>query len=144
VQAPVLVVPHDAGYTPVKHITYASDFTYKTSIELFHPLIELVRVFKAKVYILHVRQHHNGVSEQELIGRNSSEIIFEGCDHDFVTVEEPNVNSGINKYLQQQTSELLVMVAHKHTFLERVFSKNHTTSMAYETHVPLLILQDKK
>ncbi len=31
VKTPVLVIPHDATYTPIKHITYASDFTYKTS-----------------------------------------------------------------------------------------------------------------
>jgi len=143
VQTPVLVIPHDADYTPIKHITYASDFTYKTSTDLFRPLTELAQAFKAKVYIVHVRQHHGGVSEQELAGRNSSEIIFRHCDHEYVVIEEPTVNTAISKYLQQQASELLVMVAHKHTFLERVFSKNHTTAMAYETHIPLLILQDK-
>jgi len=143
VQTPVLVIPHDADYTPIKHIIYASDFTYKTTIELFRPLIELAQAFGAKVQILHVRQHHGTVSEQELTGKNSSEVIFQQCDHEYVTIEEPTVNTGISKYLQQQASELLVMVAHKHTFLERVFSKNHTTAMAYETHVPLLILQDK-
>jgi nucleotide-binding universal stress UspA family protein len=143
VKTPVLVVPHDATYVPVKHITYASDFTYKTSILLFNPLLELARAFGAKTHILFVRQNHGGDSEQELTGRKSSEIIFEGYDHEYVTIEEPSVNHGISKYLQQNSSELLVMVAHKHTFLERVFSKKHTTAMAYETHVPLLILQDK-
>jgi nucleotide-binding universal stress UspA family protein len=143
VKTPVLIIPHDAAYTPVKHITYASDFTYKTSTQLFNPLLELARVFGAKTHILFVRQGHGGNTEQELTGKKSSEIIFEGFDHEYITIEEPSVNQGISKYIQQYSSELLVMVAHKHTFLERVFSKNHTTVMAYETHVPLLILQDK-
>lgn len=143
VKTPVLVVPHDASYTPIKHITYASDFTYKTSTRLFTPLLELARACGAKTNILFVRQNHGGKSEQELTGRKSSEVIFEGIDHEYVIIEEPAVNQAISKYLQLQSSELLVMVAHKHTFLERVFSKNHTTAMAYETHVPLLILQDK-
>ena len=107
------------------------------------PLLELAHAFGAKTHILFVRQGHGGNSEQEQTGRKSNEIIFEGYDHEFVTVEESSVNQGINKYLQQYSSELLVMVAHKHTFLERVFSKTHTTAMAYETHIPLLILQDK-
>jgi nucleotide-binding universal stress UspA family protein len=143
VKTPVLVIPHDVNYTPVKHITYASDFTYKTSINLFQPLLELARAFQAKVHILYVRQVHGSNTELELAGKRSNEIIFEGCDHEYAIVEEPSVNQGISSYLKQQQSELLVMVAHKHTFLERVFSKNHTTAMAYETHVPLLILQDK-
>ena len=143
VKTPVLVIPHDTTYTPIKHITYASDFTYKTSIQLFNPLLELARIYRPRVHILYIRQNHGGDSEQELSGKQSSEIIFEGIEHEYVIVEEASVNQGISKYLQQQSSELLVMVAHKHSFLERVFSKDHTTAMAYETHVPLLILQDK-
>jgi len=143
VKTPVLVVPHDATYTPVKRITYASDFTYKTSIQQFTPLLELARAFQAKTHILYIRQGHGGDTELELMGKRNNEIIFEGYDHEYVIIEEPSVNHGISSYLQRHSSELLVMVAHKHTFLERVFSKNHTTFMAYETHVPLLILQDK-
>lgn len=143
VTVPVLVIPHDATYTPVKHITYASDFSYKTSAELFKPFIELASAFGAQVHILHIRQMHRGPFDEELAGRNNNDLIFSGIDHEFAIIEDPTVNGGINKYLQQQASELLVMVAHKHTFLERVFSKNHTTAMVYETHVPLLILQDK-
>lgn len=143
VKTPVLIIPHDAAYTPIKHITYASDFSYKTSLELFNPMLTLARTFGAKTHVLFVRQGHGGNSELELTGKRSNEIIFEGLDHEYVIIEEPSVNHGISKYLQQQSSELLVMVAHKHTFLERIFSKNHTTAMAYETHVPLLILQDK-
>jgi nucleotide-binding universal stress UspA family protein len=143
VTTPVLVIPHDTAYTPIKHITYASDFSYKSSVQLFNPLLELSQAFQAKIHILYVRQNHGGKSEQELTGKRSNEIIFEGVEHEYAIIEEPSVNQGINRYLQQQKSELLAMVAHKHTFLERLFSKNHTTAMAYETHVPLLILQDK-
>lgn len=143
VKTPVLVVPHDATYTPIKHITYASDFTYKTSTHLFNPMLKLARAYGATTHILFVRQGHGGNSELELTGKKSTEIIFEGYDHEYITLEEPSVNQGISKYIQEYSSDLLIMVAHKHTFLERVFSKNHTTVMAYETHVPLLILQDK-
>ena len=144
VKTPVLVIPHDAAYTPIKHITYASDFTYKTSPQLFNPLLEIARAVQAKTHILYVRQGHGGITEQELTGKQDNEIIFEGYDHEYAIIEEPSVNHGISRYLQQQSSELLAMVAHKHSFLERVFSKDHTTAMAYETHVPLLILQDKE
>ena len=143
VKTPVLVIPHDTAYTPIKNITYASDFSYKTSVQLFNPLIELARTLMAKIHILYVRQTHGGNTEEELTGKRSNEIIFEGVEHEYAVIEEPSVNQGINRYLQQHKSEMLAMVAHKHTFLERLFSKNHTTAMAYETHVPLLILQDK-
>jgi nucleotide-binding universal stress UspA family protein len=144
VKTPVLVIPHDAIYKPIQHITYASDFSYKSSVQLFEPVLELARVFKATINILYIRTHHTGISEQEMAGKKNKETIFEGVDHEYSTIEEPAVNQGISNYLQEHTSDLLVMVAHKHTFLERVFSRNHTTSMVYETHIPLLILQDKE
>ena len=50
---------------------------------------------------------------------------------------------GVIEYMATHASELLVMVEHKHSFLERLFSRDHTTAMAYETKTPLLILQDK-
>jgi nucleotide-binding universal stress UspA family protein len=143
VKTPVLVIPHDASYTPVKQIVYASDFSYRNTVQLFDPVLELARVYKAKINILYIRTHHTGISEQEMAGKKNKEIIFEGYDHEYTTIEEPAVNQGINNYLKAHACDLLVMVAHKHTFLERVFSKNHTTSMVYETHIPLLILQDK-
>lgn len=143
VKTPVLVIPHDATYTPVKQITYASDFSYQTSPRLFEPLLELVQAFNAKVTIVHVRQNHRATSEDEQLGKDVNEVIFNGVEHEYLFIEEAAVNIGISKYLQLQAIDLLVMVAHKHSFWERVFSKNHTTAMAYETHVPLLILQDK-
>ncbi len=36
------------------------------------------------------------------------------------------------------------MAVHKHDFFERFFTLNHTKAMAYETHVPMLVLQDKE
>jgi Universal stress protein UspA and related nucleotide-binding proteins len=143
VTTPVLVIPHDASYTPITCITYASDFSYGTSAGLFAPLLELARVFGAKINILHVRLHHSGVTDKEKEGPQKNEEIFQGFDHEYVIIEDSSVNQGISKYLENHSCELLVMVAHKHTFLERIFSKRHTRSMVYETHVPLLILQDR-
>ncbi len=36
------------------------------------------------------------------------------------------------------------MAVNKHNFFERFFTLNHTKAMAYETRVPMLVLQDKE
>lgn len=142
VKIPVLIIPHDAGYKPIQHITYASDFSYKTSVHLFTPLLVIAKTVGAKVHILHVQK--DTVKMDELVGRKSTERAFSGYDHEFVTITDNSVNHGINDYLQHHASELLVMVAHNHSFFERIFSKSRTTAMAYETKIPLLVLQDKE
>jgi nucleotide-binding universal stress UspA family protein len=140
-KTPVLIVPHDASYKPVKHITYASDFSYRTSPNLFAPLQAFAKKQNAHIDILHVQKGE--VKPEELVSRADISKFFSNYPHEFVTVSGNSVTQGINEYLQHHSSELLVMVAHKHTFFERIFSKSHTASMAYETKIPLLVLQDK-
>lgn len=144
VRVPVLIIPHDAGYAPVSNIVYASDFTYKKSFHLFDPLLNLAKKFKSVINILHIQLTHTTESPAILMGKKELEDIFVGYEHRFVTIEEKSVTTGINFYLQKNAASLLVMVAHKHDFFERIFSKNHTKEMAYETHIPMLVLQDKE
>lgn len=140
-KVPVLIIPHDAGYKPIKHITYASDFSYKTDIGLFAPLLKMTKTLGATIHVLHVQK--NVVKIEEVSGRTNTEKALQGYDHELVEVTSPSVTQGINDYLQQHDSQLLVMVAHAHTFFERIFSKSRTKAMAYETRIPLLVLQDK-
>lgn len=143
IKTPVLVIPHDAEFRAIKDIVYASDFSYRTNINLFDPLMELAEKFGAKIHILNVEKHREKVPAGELSGKPGSANIFEEVDHEYVTVASDSVTHGINEYLQTRPGQLLAMVAHKHTFFERIFSRSNTTAMAYETHIPLLILQDK-
>lgn len=144
VKVPVLVIPHDATYTSIQHITYASDFSDKNSIDLFKPLLELAGQFDAKIHILHVSRPTEGEKVDELVSQRANEIVFTNTDHEFVAVSDASITHGINGYLQHHSSDLLAMVAHRHSFFERVFSKSYTTAMAYETRIPLLILHDKE
>jgi nucleotide-binding universal stress UspA family protein len=144
IKVPVLIVPHDAGYAPVSNIVYASDFTYKKSFHLFDPLLNIAKKFKSVINILHIQLIHTAESAAILMGKKELEDLFAGYNHRFVTIEEKSVTAGINSYLQKNAANLLVMVAHKHDFFERIFSRNHTKEMAYETHTPMLVLQDKE
>ena len=141
IKTPVLVVPSHAVFTPIKNITYASDFSYKTHVGLFEPLLKMTKTFNAKIHILNVSRTQQ--NEKTVSGKMGIETIFEDSDHEFVEITDDSIMHGINQYIQHHKSELLVMVEHKHSFFERVFSKDHTTAMAYQTKIPLLILQDK-
>lgn len=141
VKIPLLIIPHDAGYKPISHITYASDFSYKTNISLFSPLLKIAKTVSAAIHVLHVQK--NVVKIEEVSGRTNTEKALQGYQYEFVDVVNQSVTQGINDYLQQHESQLLVMVAHTHTFFERIFSRSRTTAMAYETKIPLLVLQDK-
>lgn len=144
VRKPVLIVPHDASYKRMSIVTYASDFSYKTSFHLFDPLVAIIKQFQATLIILNVQLQHSGAKAEELVGKKDIEEIFKNIPHQFVSMEDNSVKTGINHYIQRNSSDMLVMVSHAHGFFDRIFSKDHTTAMAYETHIPMLVLQDKE
>jgi len=142
-KTPVLVVPHNALFNPVKQIVYASDFSYSSSRNLFRSLLEISEMFQAKLHIVQIRK--GGVtenSEREILSKNIISGLLGSIQHEFTIITDESITHGINNYVAQHDVQMLVMVAHKHTFFERLFNKIHTTEMAYQTKIPLLVLHD--
>lgn len=142
-KAPVLVIPAHYGFSVIKNITYASDFSYDVTPKLFKPLIRLARTFDAKLHVINVHRQKDDMKTRQVEGKLALGNFFEGLVHTFDDITHQSIMQGITEYMKTHDSELLVMVEHKHGFFERLFSKDHTTAMAYETKTPLLILQDK-
>ncbi|MBC7829891.1 MAG: universal stress protein [Chitinophagaceae bacterium] len=142
-RTPVLVIPHHSRFSPIRNITYASDFSYESNPQLFRLLIKLAKTFQAKLHVINVHRQKEDMKTRQMEGKLNIENIFQGIEHTFDDITHQSIMQGIMQYMETHASELLVMVEHKHSFLERIFSRDHTTAMAYETKTPLLILQDK-
>jgi K+-sensing histidine kinase KdpD len=139
-----LVVPHNTIFSPVEQIVYASDFSYSFSQNLFKPLTDLAGLFQSTLHIVHVRRMENVENkEKEVNAKNTISTLLGNVKHEFSVIADDSITHGINSYIEQHNVQMLVMVAHKHSFFERLFSKIHTTAMTYETKIPLLVLQDK-
>jgi nucleotide-binding universal stress UspA family protein len=143
VKVPVLVIPEKATYQAIQHITYAYDLNDPSNPALFQPLLDLAAAYQSRFSLLHV-ESPSEAKESTGPGNAPLENLFMGRQVNWVTIEDSSVTHGISEYLLQHPAELLAMIAHRHNFFERVFSKSHTTSMAYETSIPLLILHDKE
>ncbi len=145
---PVMLIPPQAIFRPINRITYATDFGYSRNAGLFDPLTTLLRIVGSALDILHVNEgtKENGPKdaaddEREILGKKELESIFQPFKPLFSMVKDVSVIQGIQAFARQQGSDLLVMVAHKHGLLERLFGKSSTREMAHETNLPLLVLQ---
>jgi len=143
VKVPVLIVPHDVPYTKPTIITYASDLSDTIHSKSFDPLFTFLRTFQAKLQVVHIRLQLNGSNPDENVSREAVRQIFKDTEYVFDIVHHSSVMQGIRLYLDAHPSEMLVMILRKHSFFERLFSRHHTTEMAYKTNSPLLILPEK-
>lgn len=140
---PVLVVPEGAQFTPLKKIALATDFDAGLNRSSFRSLMVLVKQFDASVQVVHVAEKAEAMVTSEIVGKMQLDVILANVRHSFHTVEQDDVEQGIDIFLHNHPVDLLVMVAHRHIFLERLFGHIYTQSTSYKTTVPLLVLEDK-
>ena len=139
---PVFVIPEKAEYKPIENITFASDFT-EINMDRYTLLLDLSEKFNSQIYILNVQKSDSSMSPAEAIGKMKTGVAFSNLNHQFHTINESNVEEGINKFIEKNPTDILAMVAHRHNLFERMFGKVHTKEMSYQTKIPLLVLQNK-
>ncbi|WP_172644587.1 universal stress protein [Flavihumibacter sp. ZG627] len=141
---PVLVVPEGASYSEWTSVVYATDFSYTMNLRCLNMLAELVKKHPgAKLNMVNIQRPAEIMSPEQISGKVRLEPILEHLQHQYHTVEHSSVEAGLESFLEQYPSQLLVMVAHKHSWWERLVSGSHTREMAYRSDIPLLVLQDK-
>lgn len=142
IDKPILVVPEQAQYAGLQNVTYATDFSYSVDFNVYGPLLSLLKQFNSTLHIVHVQKDKDEMKVQDIAGELDPAL--NAIPHEFHLVNDADVRHGIESYLENQPTDLLVMVTHEHSFMDRLFGKSHTTAMVYHTHVPLLVLKDKK
>jgi nucleotide-binding universal stress UspA family protein len=139
--SPVFVIPEKANYKPISNITFASDFDAEIEMDRYTLLLELAKKFNSQVNILNVQKKDSSLKPDKAIGKMSASVAFSKLNHQFHSINEKNVEEGINKFIEKEPADILAMVAHRHNLFERMFGKVHTRAMSYQTKIPLLVLQ---
>jgi nucleotide-binding universal stress UspA family protein len=144
IRTPLLIVPEKASFRELKQITYATDYSYDLNPRIYEPLVEFLKLFNGQLNILHVQKSAEEGRQQELAEQKKFEPIFNLIPPQYHVVTDAHVKHGIQAYLQDHPTDLLVMVTHERGFWERMFGKSHTKEMVYNTHIPLLVLKHSK
>jgi nucleotide-binding universal stress UspA family protein len=140
---PVFVITEKAVFKPINNITVASDYNATIEMDRYSILLEISEKFNSLINILHVQKKKNSMNPEKAIGKMKTSLAFSKHKHQFHTINENNVEEGINKFIETNPTDILAMVAHKHSLFERMFGKVHTKVMSYQTKIPLLVLQSK-
>ena len=140
---PVLIIPENSVYVSIDTVTLAADFDADTESGRYALLMEIAKKYNSFIQVLNVQKKGNEMSDSEFMGKMGTHYSLDVLKHSFNTVEDSSVIEGINKFIEEKPCDMLAMMAHKHSFIERLFGKVHTKDMSYETKVPLLVLQNK-
>lgn len=138
---PLLLVPEGASFKPLKHIILAIDFTEMISSAGMQTFYTLVKTFDASVSVLHVQKTGEEMKVSEVPEKLQMGRVLSMVDYQYEPVGANNINEGIQNFIDSHPADLLVMIAHHHSVLERLFNPTHTSAISSATKLPLLVLK---
>lgn len=140
---PVLIIPENVEFRNIEVITLATDFDSETDFSDYSVLRDIARKHDSIMQVLNVRKNESEFSSSEITGKINAASAFEDFNCEFFTIKDDKVDDGIEDFLENHPSDMLVMIARKRNLFQRIFGISHTKRMSYETEIPLLILKDK-
>ncbi len=140
---PLLIIPKNAGYQTIDTITLASDFNDEKILSNFAILEQLIKKFDPFIEILNVQKKDSKLTAEMLARKMRTDLMWNKYNHSFNMIEKDDIEEGINKFLKKHPTDLLVMVARKRNFINKIFKPSHTKKMTGLTKIPLLILHEQ-
>ncbi len=140
---PVLVVPGKAHFNNIKKIVYASDI--RNLPKEMKAVAQFAKYFESSINVLHVVEGHTNKDMEEL-ERNLARItkeeqLIQTAKYPkikFHVLNSANVPGAVDKFVNDQSADLLMMFTHRLDFYEKLFDKSITRQLAYHTKVPML------
>lgn len=137
---PVLIIPPTAEHTQLSEIVYASG-NNPLEISAIYRAIGFAQLFQSNLLLAHINEedyysyHVRKFNLDQLIEKQAIKL-------DMITVESTNIAKGLNDFIKEQGTDLLIMSTHHRNFFEQLFHKSVTCEMMLQSPVPLLILHN--
>lgn len=141
---PVLVIPHNADYHQIYKIAIALDFE-KFEEDVISKAMAYAKLFHADLHCIHANSSRNPLINEYL---KKLQNHFAGKPNVYFKVLESKSNHStegvldmINKYIDKEDINMLIMRTHNRTFFEKLFSISYAKEMALHTDTPLLVFK---
>lgn len=137
---PVLAIPAPAVYSPLKVITYATNYK-ESDILKIKELSVIAGVFNAQLNILHI----SPASEHQMEEKGAMEIFMKAVNSfvsynnlSFQLLQGEDVVQKLKEYTEQHYTNLLVTSTHNRDMFEKIFGTGITHQLAELSDVPLM------
>jgi nucleotide-binding universal stress UspA family protein len=140
---PVIVVPPGKEYgTGIKKIGFACDFDKVVENTPIKFIRNMVKEFGAEIHVLNVdyeSRHFKPETPEESLMLHT---LLEGLDPDYHFINHPDIEDGINEFVDQNEIDLLITIPKKHKVLDNLFKQSSTSQLVKQSHVPVMCVHE--
>lgn len=140
---PVLYIPFEASFKPIKTIAFATDLSFE-DIPAIQAVLKLIPGESTRIRLVHV-------TEKEIIEKSKCQVQIDkflseikkrikGADVAYEYVWNIDTDNGLEWIAEQPDIDMVAMVHKHHSFLSGFFKGSHVQKFSRNTHIPLLVL----
>lgn len=136
---PILVIPEGCAFQAIKQIAFATAITGNEP-PILNYLADLAKQLDAEIKQVYVNTMPYDLfdNKEEVWELSSSTVTKQKVN----MVREPNVEKGLDFFVEKHSIDLLAMMIPKRSKLEQYWHKSNTKKMAYKSHLPLLLIPE--
>jgi nucleotide-binding universal stress UspA family protein len=137
---PVLAIPHNAVYSHIKTIAFATN-AQQEDIEAIQALLPVAEFFDAEILVTHIADLDGQKTRQfEEFQKQAKEKIDSGRVA-YKVFAGSDVYESLISFISSANVGLVAMAKRKKGFFESLFGRSLTKEMAYSAKIPLLAFQ---
>jgi nucleotide-binding universal stress UspA family protein len=134
---PVIAIPKDYKPRNIQDIVFIYRKLNKSLFEVISPLLDIARIYKAKIHSVHLTGKHSGSVAY------SPELIFENYNYDHLELNKDSFTEGIHHLIQERGQpDLITVIKRKRGMLEYIFESSPTPKTIIDSPVPVLFLNE--
>ncbi len=137
---PILAVPEDYLFSPLKEIVFPTDFRTDFKRRVLQGLLEIANMNNTAIRVLHVSRKDDRLNPGQEENKQLLDEILEATTHSFHTITDKDVSEGIASFVQSRESDMIAFINRKHFFFGSVFSKPLVKEIGYDATTPILAL----
>ena len=143
-KCPTLSIPYGYELNQIEEICFFVDYENIPNSLLLSEVKSLAQKKNCAIKAVHIhtdkKLDKEGTYESEC--KSAFQNAFAGLDYSLKSFYAPTVASGIQNYIAMENPSLVVMIAHKQNFLERMFNASDSKLITNVSDVPVLVFHD--
>ena len=141
VDIPVLVIPTGTSLSNVEKLGLACDFSKNTEYPKLSFLVDVAEQKNLPLDIITLNRQEKTMTNEELSNRENVLSILKNINSKVSFTHHDDVKQGLIDYTLSHDIDLLAVLPKSYSYIERAFHDSLTTSLAFNSPLPLLVLK---
>ncbi|WP_432410112.1 universal stress protein [Rasiella sp. SM2506] len=137
---PLLVVPQEFDFKPIKKIAFATGFKRAYTKNELQPLLDISSISNTGIKVIHVHKNKKKSDLQRANSHQLFKLLEKGNPKNNWLPGETDTYDAITSFLKKEQIDLLAMIYYKHNAIVRLFREATVKDIAKYTGIPFLIM----